>query len=72
MKTTITFLVLFLVLHLTNINAQTFVESECGIIYNSSYSYSNYQNSNYIFGFKLYHNSVLIEGIDGSETGKGY
>lgn len=72
MKTIITFLVLFLLLQLTNIYAQTFVESECGIISNSSYSYTNYQNSNFKLGFKLYHNSVLIAGLEGSETGKGY
>lgn len=72
MKTALAFLPLFLLLHLTNVNAQSFVESECGIISNSSYSYNNYHDSNWIFGFKLYHNSVLIAGADGSQTGKGY
>lgn len=72
MKTAVTFLVLFLLLHLTNVNAQIFVESECGIIDNSSYSYTNYQGSNWNLGFKLYHNSVLIGKAEGSLPGKGY
>lgn len=72
MKTTITFLVLFMVLQMPNVSAQGFVESECGIIPNSSYSYTNYQSSNWTFGFSLYHNSDLLASAEGSQTGKGY
>lgn len=72
MKTTITFLMFFLVLHLVNVKAQGFVESECGIISNPSYTYDNYENSNWIFGFNLYHNSVLIEHLEGWQAGRGF
>jgi hypothetical protein len=72
MKTTITFLVFFLVLHSININAQNFVESECGIIYNPSYTYENYQGSNFELGYRLYHNNILIRSGVGTQPGRGY
>ena len=72
MKTNTAILIIILVIRLTNVNAQTFVESECGIVYNPSYSYDNYQTSNWVFGFRLYHNSVLLASAEGTDTGKGY
>lgn len=72
MKTIIAFLVFFLGFHSININAQIFIEAECGIISNPSYTYENYQNSNWEYGFNLYHNSVLIEHIEGWQAGKGF
>ena len=72
MKTTFTFLAFFFVLNLANSYAQSFVESECGIIYNPSYSYTNYQNANFGLGYNLYHNNVLISHQEGSQAGRGY
>ena len=59
-------------LNLVNCQAQSFVESECGIMYNPSYSYTNYQNANFGLGYNLYHNNVLISHQEGSQAGRGY
>ncbi len=54
------------------LNGQYFVEPECGFIADAPYSYENYTSGYHAWGFRLFHNNILIYQLASTQFGTGY
>jgi hypothetical protein len=63
MKAILFFFNILMLINATTIHAQSlgFIESECGINTNPTYYFENFSYGSHGFGYRLYHNGILIK-----------